>query len=353
MNESQAEAVDTILNNIECVHRCSLELIWGPPGTGKTKTTATLLFNLLKMKKRTLVCAPTNIAIKEIASRVMKLVKNAQGSLPHASQMLIFGNKKVHDTETKEIYLNYRVKRLAEFFALSTGWHHCLSAMEGILIECVSMYHMFLNFQNNDKVHGRTASFLEFFKDKFVSTSEPVKRCLLILYDHIPASYVSEGVAQMAMSLLTLFGTFRTMLCREDWDSMRVEKAFSLSKTEVSSLEHSIDPLLSRLCSKRWECVSRLQELVRSLSELKFPHFTSSESISEFSYQTASLLFCTCSNSFKLYNKVKDPFELLVIDEAAQLIECESVIPLQLPGIKHAVLVGDERQLTAMVESKV
>ncbi|KAF2298165.1 hypothetical protein GH714_016701 [Hevea brasiliensis] len=44
---------------------------------------------------------------------------------------------------------------------------------------------------------------------------------------------------------------------------------------------------------------------------------------------------------------------LLVIDEAAQLKECESTIPLQLPGIRHAILIGDECQLPATVESNL
>ncbi|KAJ7960006.1 p-loop nucleoside triphosphate hydrolase superfamily protein [Quillaja saponaria] len=42
--------------------------------------------------------------------------------------------------------------------------------------------------------------------------------------------------------------------------------------------------------------------------------------------------------------------EYLVIDEAAQLKECESTIPLQLPGLRHVVLIGDERQLSAVVK---
>ncbi|KAB2600275.1 hypothetical protein D8674_010546 [Pyrus ussuriensis x Pyrus communis] len=35
------------------------------------------------------------------------------------------------------------------------------------------------------------------------------------------------------------------------------------------------------------------------------------------------------------------PLELLVIDEAAQLKECESAILLQLPGLHHAILIGE------------
>jgi senataxin len=48
-----------------------------------------------------------------------------------------------------------------------------------------------------------------------------------------------------------------------------------------------------------------------------------------------------------------EPLDVLVIDEAAQLKECESIIPLLLPDINHAILVGDERQLPALVESSV
>uniref|UniRef100_A0A2N9HYT0 DNA2/NAM7 helicase-like C-terminal domain-containing protein n=1 Tax=Fagus sylvatica TaxID=28930 RepID=A0A2N9HYT0_FAGSY len=46
-------------------------------------------------------------------------------------------------------------------------------------------------------------------------------------------------------------------------------------------------------------------------------------------------------------------WDLLVIDEGSQIKECESIIPLQLPGLRHAVLIGDERQLPAMVKSKI
>lgn len=45
--------------------------------------------------------------------------------------------------------------------------------------------------------------------------------------------------------------------------------------------------------------------------------------------------------------------ELLIVDEAAQLKECESLIPMQLPGLRHVILIGDECQLPAMVVSEV
>ncbi|KAI3979740.1 hypothetical protein MKX01_013835 [Papaver californicum] len=69
----------------------------------------------------------------------------------------------------------------------------------------------------------------------------------------------------------------------------------------------------------------------------------------QFCIQSASLIFCTASSSYTLHRVEMDPLNLLVIDEVAQLRECESAIPKQLKGIRHAILVGDECQLPAMV----
>lgn len=44
---------------------------------------------------------------------------------------------------------------------------------------------------------------------------------------------------------------------------------------------------------------------------------------------------------------------MFVTDEGAQLKECESTIPLQLSGLCLDVYIGDEKQLPAMVQSKV
>ena len=76
-------------------------------------------------------------------------------------------------------------------------------------------------------------------------------------------------------------------------------------------------------------------------------------SIRDFCFQMASLILCTVSSSYKLHSVEMEPLNLLVVDEAAQLKECESTIPLQLPSLSHAILVGDESQLPAMVTSNV
>lgn len=66
LNESQVGAIRTCLQKTSCVHKYGVELIWGPPGTGKTKTVGVLLFQLRKHNRRTLACAPTNTAIMQV-----------------------------------------------------------------------------------------------------------------------------------------------------------------------------------------------------------------------------------------------------------------------------------------------
>ncbi|PWA99104.1 P-loop containing nucleoside triphosphate hydrolase [Artemisia annua] len=74
--------------------------------------------------------------------------------------------------------------------------------------------------------------------------------------------------------------------------------------------------------------------------------------LKRFCLGNACLIFCTASSSIKLC-KNDPPIEMVLIDEAAQLKECEPLIPLELPGVRNAVLVGDERQLPSMFQSKV
>ncbi|KAF8025760.1 hypothetical protein BT93_F2559 [Corymbia citriodora subsp. variegata] len=378
LNKSQKKAILACLDTIKCQHRSAVEMIQGPPGTGKTKTVAALLFTLLKRKHRTLVCAPTNVAVKELASRVVQLVKqsvctNSHGEslLYNLGDMLCFGNNermKV-DSDMEEIFLDHRIDCVKWCFSVATGWQHCLPSLIDTLNDCVGQYHIFLENErmenerienermitskpNGNKSKPEFKSFLKFFKHRFKSSSEPLRRCLSILCTHISKSFLLEHNFQDIKSLLILLDSLEDSLCREKLDSRKLEEAFS---TDPSSLKTLADPLYTALSMKRHECLSVLQTLNTSLRRLNFATFKSKSKIAEFCYQGASLIFCTAASSYKLYSMETkmEPVSLLVIDEAAQLKECESMIPLQLRGVRHAILVGDECQLPAMVESKL
>ncbi|KAJ4710313.1 UvrD-like Helicase, ATP-binding domain, P-loop containing nucleoside triphosphate hydrolase [Melia azedarach] len=379
LNDSQLEAVYSCLGRMhsDLDHKASVDLIWGPPGTGKTKTVSMLVFILLKMNCRTLVCAPTNVAIKEMASRVLTLVKESveRDSRGHTlfyplGEILLFGNHerlKV-DAGIEHIYLDYRIKRLAECFAPLTGWRHCFASMIDFLEDCVSQYHIFLENElmkegdgNKHEIRGRESGkeidgskpFLQFMRERFKCTATPLRNCIFNLGTHVPKSYILDNNFQDMAALLNLLDSLETLLFQDSVISEEVKELFSHSPVEDFSQAFLGKMYLSHLHQMRSECHSVLRNLWSSFNDLHLPSAMSKESLKDFCLTTASLIFSTASSSFKLHSVAMEPLKFLVIDEAVQLKESESTIPLQLQGVKHAILIGDDCQLPAMVESNV
>ncbi|KAK2992171.1 hypothetical protein RJ640_000807, partial [Escallonia rubra] len=367
LDESQLEAVVSSICNIKCNHRSYMELIWGPPGTGKTRTVSMLLLSLLRLKSRTLTCAPTDVAITEVASRVLKLMKESfQTQFPNCAQfcclgdILLFGNMDQVAFNVEEIHLDYRVEKLVECFGPVTGWKHCVTSMIEFLDGVVSKYQMFCRNQlmyeeqhipefEASKVQSK--SFLEFARDCYKSAASALKRCISILCTHVPKSIILEHNFQHMVSLVAILDSFETLLFRDGVASEELKEVFR-NQWVVEMPVHDF-PEKSTLASIRSKCRRVLTTLFCSLDGLGLPSVTNKGLIVEFCFQAASSIFCTASSSYKLRSVAMDPIRLLVIDEAAQLKECESIVPLQLPCIKHAILIGDECQLPAMISSTV
>lgn len=66
LNESQNKAVSQILNE-----NIKVTIIHGPPGTGKTTTIIQSIVELIKDKKKIIICAPTNTAVDHICQKLM------------------------------------------------------------------------------------------------------------------------------------------------------------------------------------------------------------------------------------------------------------------------------------------
>ncbi|CAN6585672.1 unnamed protein product [Malus baccata var. baccata] len=155
-------------------------------------------------------------------------------------------------------------------------------------------------------------------QEKFDSIGECLKICMVNLYTHLPTSCMSIKVVKDMITALDLLNS-----CKYLFD----EVGFSNETMQL-------------VC------------ILRSLRSFSVPILTDEKEIGNFCLENACLICCTVSSSSKLYTKGMKPVEILMVDEAAQLKECESLIPLQLPGLRHAILIGDQRQLPAMVKSK-
>ncbi|KAA8532334.1 hypothetical protein F0562_032411 [Nyssa sinensis] len=366
LNKSQYEAVVDSICKMQCNHKSFVKLIWGPPGTGKTRTLSLLLWNLLGLKCRTLVCAPTNAAITEVASRVLELVKQ---SLDDAGRnalfcclgdILLFGNKQQMKvcSDFEEIYLDYRVEKLAQCLGPVDGWKHCFASMIEFFEGFVSWYQ---KFRGNDLINEKEVSdqnedskvesklFLGSVRENFETSAFPLRRCVSIFCTHLPKSLILEHNFRNMVSLIALLDSFETLLLR--YIVVSEVEFFSPSEMIDDSPQFLADT--STILYRTTECLTVLRSLQKTLNELNLPCTVDKGSLVDFCFKMASPIFCTASSSYKLHSVVMEPLQLLVIDEAAQLKECESIIPLQLPGTRDAILIGDEFQLPAIVNSNV
>ncbi|XP_019172078.1 PREDICTED: uncharacterized protein LOC109167512 [Ipomoea nil] len=152
----------------------------------------------------------------------------------------------------------------------------------------------------------------------YESLAERLEFCMTTLYTHLPTSHLPLGIVEKMVRAHNMLQTLGALNIH--FDSWQATKS---------------------------ECVVILKLLRGSFTLPKH------SKIRSFCLNKTILIFSTASSSFKLHTERITPIEVLVIDEAAQLKECESTIPLQLPGLCHVILIGDEKQLPAMVQSKI
>ncbi|XP_072956858.1 uncharacterized protein [Typha angustifolia] len=360
LNKSQEDAIRSCISAKQRKDRNSINLIWGPPGTGKTKTIGALLWLMREVKCRTLTCAPTNTAVKQVASRLLKLIKELPADGNCLGDVLIFGNKERMGigNELQDIFLDFRVKRLIKCFSPRTGWKHHLISMIEFFEECPSWYHLYLENENtdNDALETEKITFLVFARKRYDTIYMELSKCFNDILLHVPKSCISELISRNIVLLLDLLKKFKIQLQKDVKNY--IEDVFTSTDEGNDSTKFDSSTSCSDDCKTKSIMCRIRSDSCRVLKILKghmsLPLNSSEYQISLFCLSNASLLFCTACSSSKLYKVKKGkPLELLVIDEAGQLKECESLIPLQLSCLKSAVLIGDECQLPAMVKSKV
>ncbi|XP_037431578.1 uncharacterized protein LOC119298182 [Triticum dicoccoides] len=345
LNTSQQKAV------LDCVSamdqaRCWVRLIWGPPGTGKTKAIISLLWSMLMKNHRTLACAPTNTAVVEVASRVLGILEDESygGNGKHFSlgNVVLFGNEDRMnvDENLAKIFLDRRVYRLVN---VATSWRHYVNHMPELLAKPLCMHSLYLKDVRSERrgdilrLQGvgdaelerrRKVTFNEFFIDNYECREEALRRCFETLRNDLPLSARRFDYLDETLRSLEAFGKL-----------LRSEPERPLGKLFFKNGGWPEFQEARALCLNKLEHLPDWFDLLPS----------DSSKIEDYALNNATIILCTAASSFNL-RRVRDfqPFELLVIDEAAQLKECESLL-----GIHRAVLIGDECQLPALVKSKL
>ncbi|WVZ74165.1 hypothetical protein U9M48_022380 [Paspalum notatum var. saurae] len=403
LNDSQLHAVRDCVAAVQ-QPTCSVRLIWGPPGTGKTKTISALLWSMMIKNHRTVTCAPTNTAVVEVASRVLALIEESDGgddggSKCFLSDVVLFGNEDrmgVVDGNLSKIFMDSRIRRLRQCLTPGTGWAQSLSSMLLLLEHPLVQYERYAEdikdevrqlVSEEDKIRGEIAlcsrkqvdrvremqkevleiqkrarkiekgkmSFKEYFQSKYKQLVKDLCSCVETFGNDLPRSATSEGNFLCMAGLPPSLNAFGALVQSEPEEQLQALFKDSEDDTICSLFRNLVTKVQAVVSFELREARSSCLQKLRRLSVyFELPDMFESRTIEEFLLQSAKSVLCTASSSSRLhYQQKAQPFDVLVVDEAAQLKECESLIPLQLPGVRHAVLIGDEYQLPALVKSKV
>ncbi|CAH2079588.1 unnamed protein product, partial [Thlaspi arvense] len=239
-------------------------------------------------------------------------------------------------------FLDHRISKLGKLFSPSYGWKQSLESIIGFLENTKAKYKRYKQevkkkkkevqrkneeAENKKQEVVKIPTFGEFVRNCFNGLSEELEKDIVNLYTHLPKSFISSQHVKQIIAASEALQSVRYFL----------QENFSRDDFKKGSLKD--------------DCFNRLLQALRLLPKrFEIPDLMENEDIRKFCLQNAHIIFCTASGAAEMNAEITGDIELLVVDEASQLKECESIVALQLQGLGHAILIGDERQLPAMVQ---
>ncbi|CAI5515346.1 unnamed protein product, partial [Closterium sp. Naga37s-1] len=408
-SSSQFSSFSSPLDNYSSASRKLLQLVQGPPGTGKTHTISILLSIVLSLGVRTLVCAPTNVAAAEVGRRMLRLALSSdpssqfagycreqqqqqqdygwggRGDVPVAfvrggklrvgDIALVANEDRLEiDPELGMILLGSerkggggkstfsgRIGRLVGALSLLTGWKPSFSSLLSFLD--ISWEALNLEFQTeleaeeerrkkeaasggdlgrgslDKKGPKKPAPFptlVTHLQKRIDFLTQPAMEAAVNLAEDLPSALLPDNQRLLLLQAFDLMAALR-QLVRVAGLTPAVVKTWLEGAGGLAGEEGGVEEVV--------EAAFVLLGLgVSAAGGLDGDSATCTN---------AKLVLSTVSSSARPLLRFSTPFPLLLLDEAAQLVEAESVVALQTKGLRYAVLVGDPKQLPATVMSKV
>ncbi|KNE71919.1 hypothetical protein AMAG_16343 [Allomyces macrogynus ATCC 38327] len=357
LNAAQMHAI----SNVVSATQQKVFVVEGPPGTGKTSTILGMLVQLLDQGERCLVTGPTNMAATETAKRLIQFTRHARedmgSDLPfRLGDMALVGNatRLGLDNDLRLIFVEDRVHRLralrvaidaactatnALLHGFDRVWadhvaeqeHKGKTAVPVGMREMDAMWDYYLATLNDwvvewGKIHAG------------IDAVEHAVPTALLQNKHVDeAAYFVERVCKRLKDLVDKAAAVRTV---------STQYILSISNSfDQRTLARSYDPAVSQFLATKKRIEDRLGRIYGALHSIIVLCGMSDQEMS----QHAKVWFSTVSSSVR----IKGTIQTVIVDEAAQLVEGDTSLLLQLPKLRRMVLVGDDRQLPSVVTSDV
>ena len=328
LNPSQENAITNFLSLKE-----GIQILQGPPGTGKT-TTIVAMATLLSTveKKRVLICAPSNKAVHVIAERLIK----QKTPVPIA---LAGVNKKITPT-------------LRNIFVHTWG--------ETKAKACLSIINTIKNCKLDPSNYQALIRTQEHQDDLLTTELIAAKKSIQELLDNTKnflthESYITAAIQRIDKKLNSCEQDIKLLKSDETFRKDDINKsefpALGGQSSKKSTQNRNLRSRSERMINSPEAHISKynrhIDSLLQSLNDLS-TDFIDCDEVGLLN--SARIVLCTLSTSGRNLILKMDEVDCLIVDEAGQAVESETLIPLQHRP-KTVALVGDVNQLPATVIS--
>ncbi len=294
LNDSQCEAIRKFLQDKE-----KIQFVQGPPGTGKTTMIVHLLAELALRKKRVLVCAPSNKAIQEIATRFIEKYPDVPAAFSGVEDKL------PESSTLNKIFIH----------TMGQQWLDDLTRLKNNLWELIPK-------ENSKKYRNQ-------LKNKILNGCNSLE------------NHFSATIKQYQLDSLDDYEKYIRLIqqAREKMIKFISNKriTISMSKNQLIFKNH----------------LSEYTQLLNNLSEIVLQHINddSDNGLEVQLVNGANVVFATLSVAGRKTFKLSESFQYLIVDEASQAVEAELIIPF-LTKPRRCLFIGDTNQLSATVMSE-
>lgn len=308
--------------------KAGIRILQGPPGTGKTTTIVCLLQMLARQPNpgSILVCAASNKAVYELCSRFLM-------QCPHVAVCVVGTESVLQGSE--------ELRRV-----WSSGWTHWqasrLASYTRILADCQSS--------------GQCAPLPSTEFDQLCGTSEAHTQPT----DHTPVATALSNIARLIDVLMQRVPDFFVRVCATHWsqsngpaDALRNLRNLHLPNRSNADPEGEAREGVKE-SESRAALMSTLVDGLRRLQGVLVAGGAAAGASDqeEQLIQSATIVFATLGTASRpwLHNALRA--RVLVLDEAAQAAEAETLPVLRACLPRVLLLVGDPQQLPATVLSQ-
>jgi hypothetical protein len=305
-------------------------------------TLAMIIYGLLEKNENIVFCAATNNAAKEGLRRFVSLLEeNPQPGVTKRDVVLI-GNREnleIDDIISEELFIDNIVN---DIFDTCDGWGDSFDEFSLFLKAPVEN-----EIDGNENLYGWYRTNFEEKSQSFYSYS--MQLSILAARDISINEYLLKDL-QICLKLVKEFEETLEIV-KNVYSSNNNHFKSILNRENIhNQITQYLDNIFVDQLDRISRCFNNLYILKTKCQSITKDEFKLKKELCARALVTFSTISTVGSS---LFNQVFNNSPVVIVDEAAQVVEAETLILFQYSSIKSIILAGDDKQLSSIVFSKI